>query len=535
MNRPLRRRFLVLMVAGMSLLGVTWLLGREMRRGASYYFPTWQLGEFSEQRYGERFAELTNVSQSLPIVLQVMQQRPSKFGGKWEELREKLPAELNRLMPRYLGPNWAAAHWLAQHATEAEVAVNMVERWDQMCQELRTDWLTTIGPNQVSQRPEYLPLLRRLTGDPDPEIALTGAYLMAGYRPISEMDAVAVRNVMLAGGAQVSLRLHLLLAWQIGLQPRTSPALIEALQTWADSTNRTCAVAGALGLVMVDPVRYSPGDLLEPRWRKLPRNEARQVLEMARRPGFEQLMLSDWALDFFGKLLSAPSSRAPAATFENDPPKDSILWSYRLLGTNAVRFVPALVAQFPKEDLGRSAAMTFATVAGTDASLVPSVTPALTNAEAAGPLLLWLTQLGPRARSARTVVQRLATDEIRFLPGSETVRIAGLDPVLAKRFGLRVSETPKAGRKPMKAGFRLPSEVSVVAEEVCPWSLVGLWPGSGRGFSLPDLARLPAGDRSYLVSLPESNLAELAQRCLAAMDAVPAAEKPDSANRSANQ
>lgn len=461
------------------------------------------------------------MSRALPIVLRAMEQRPSRLGERWEELRGKLPKEIGSRMPRYVGPNWDPARWLAEYAAEPEVAAKVVERWDRMWQETRNEWLGTVGPNQVSQRPEYLPLMRLLTVNPDPEISLTAAYLLTGYRPISGGDSVAVRNAMVAGGSRVSLRLHLSLAWQIGLQPKPSPTLIETLRAWADSTNQTCAIAGALGLAVADPAGFPPEKLVEHIWRRLPRAQGREVLEMTRRPGFERLMLSDWAMGFFAKLLLAPPSRTNAATFENDPPKDSILWSYRRLGTNAARFAPALVSQFPQPNLWRSAAIAFATVAGTDAALVPLIIPALTNSETVGPLLLWLTKLGPQARSAREIVQRLAEDELRFPPASDTVKVVGLDPVLAKRYGLRVPDASTAVRKPKNPGFRLPSEISVAAEDSCPWPLVGLWPGSTRGVDDSGLGGLPEGDRSYLVSLPETDIAELAKRCLLAMDSDP--------------
>jgi Txe/YoeB family toxin of Txe-Axe toxin-antitoxin module len=518
MNRPPRHRLLILMLAGVSLMGVTWLLGRDPRKGEGYYFPTWRLGEFSEQQYWKRYGKLTNVSQNLPIVLRAMERHPSKLGEKWEDLRGEVPEQWRRRLPQYLGPNWAAASWLAQHATDREVAAKVVERWDRMWQGTRNDWLGTVGPNQVSQRPEYLPLLRKLAGDLDPEIALSAAYLLTGYRPISETDSMVVRKAMMAGGSRVSLRLHLLLSWQIGLQPMPSPSLVQALQAWSDSTNRTSAIAGALGLVMVDPAKFPPGELLEPRWRKLPRAEAREVLEMTRRAGFEGLMLSEWAVAFFGALLAVPTNQITPATFESTPPKDFILWSYRQFGTNAAGLAPALVPLFSAEGLENASAGAFASIAGPDASLVPLVAPALTNADAAGPLLLWLTSIGPRALAARDEVRRLAQDGVRFPPAALKGSPMRLDPVLAKRYGLPAPAPKDPDRKVREPSPRKPSEIRVKAQDVCPWPLAAIWPGSALGLGKPDSGRLSDLDRAFLIGLRESTLGELAQRCLAAME-----------------
>ncbi len=514
MNSQLKRRTMGSLFVAAIVVGVICVVGRGSRRGVGYYFPTWQFGESTEEQYSSRVAELTNVSRIAPLAIRAMERGPSEFGQRWESVREKLPDKVRSRVPIYLGPSWTAVLWLDSNAGEREVAAGTVEGWKRMDEGLRHTWFLGVETNSILRRREYLPLFRQLADEGD----LKAAYLLACYEPVSVGDLQLIARVMERKGPRTVVGHCLLLAERIATLGTKSPALVTALESWAKGTDGKCGSAGGVGLALVDPVRYPPDKLLEPHWRTLPAMDGGQLLEQLSRKEFDRLMLSEWALGFLGGLVPKATNRVTGATFENGPPSAPLFRSLRRFGTNAARLAPQLVPLLSGTDLQKESALTLATVAGPDETLIPLVASGLTNAEAAGPLLVWLTSLGPKARPVREPVRALAEDLVQFPP--EVPKLL-MDPVIAKRYGLIPDVSQNPAGDPRKPSFRKPSGVRLKATDVCPPSLSALWPRPARGANEAGVDAVPRVDQNVLARLPDSNLAELAKRCLNAMDSDP--------------
>jgi hypothetical protein len=514
MKRPLNFRLSILLVVGVALIGVVSLGLHGSRRGVNYYFPTWLPSNSSLKIYEARFEELTNVERSLPIVLQAMEQRPSRLGEKWEELRDKLPGNFGEHLPQYAGPSWDAPQWLKVYCGEKRVAVGITNRWKRMTAELRDDWLCAIGPRSITNRSEYLPLLREICASGDPKLELTAAYLLAGYRPLLEADAILVARTMTNSPMSAPPRIHRLIAWQLGTLPSASTEITRALEIWMASTDAGRSVAGALGLAMLKPHEFPPQTYLEPRWRRLPERDGLDLLGFVRRADFAPLMTSDWALTFLVNLLAASNHQGLGETFESNPPKDSILYNLLLAGTNAAPAAPAIIPLLTDSDLGASASQAFGNIAGESPELVPRILPGLSNVSSAAPLLIWLTQLGSKATDALSEVRRLANGEIQFQSEHNYTR---LDPKLARRYGLipNGNQAEAKPRNPMSV--RRPFQIKVKASDGCPPNLLRLWPGYEKISAQIGPATAGIKDSKILERLPAASLAELAYRCLQQM------------------
>ncbi len=521
------------MIAAAVLIGAVWLLGLGRGKGEGYYFPTWQWGEAIEEEQAERMARLNDVSQVAPIAVSSMERGLSDFGVKWEEVRENLPDGIRSRVPKYIGPRWDALAWLVSHANHPLVAAGMVERWNRMDADRRHWWILQVEPESVRQRREYQPLLRQIAAYTQPVASMNAASLLAAFDPISDGDAQIAAGAMERNGAYAGFGFCLRLAERILDHRPIPPELIKVLESWSNSDAPGCGAAGGVALALLDPVKYPPERVLEPHWRKLPAQEGEDMLSALGRTRFEPLMRSAWGVGFVGELLLNTTNRSKTATLWTTPRTRTLLQCIERMGTNAAALAPRMVPLLSWPDLQRESAAVFAAIAGSDARWIELVVPGLTNAKTSGPLLLWLTSLGPKARSARETVHQLAEAQILFPPLVQ--RNLMMDPVLAKRYGLIPAASEDSLRNSRSPTVRRPGEVRIKAADVCPVSLVAFWPQSVLGSNRSPSDETSGASQDIRARLPDSNLAELAQRCLAAMDAAPTAEKPDSANRSANQ
>lgn len=533
MKMPPRSRLLPLLSIGVAMLAVTALWLRQQQgafRGASYYFPAWRTSDGSDSRAHERLEELTNINTGLPMVFAALEHTPSAAGAQWNQLYEKLPGSLRERLPTYEPNDDLPLAWLSFHAENPEVARAVTNRWRRWPEELRVKWLFSQTPGVFTNRAEYLPLLMETSRSTNSIHALNAANLLATVRPVSEMNAALIARAMTSSGeapqAWFGAVDYQLAATLAALDP-APPVIRRALQQWLDSTSRPRAAAAALALARLAPDEFPPAIHLEPRWRQLPGDEGIRLFRWLGQPQFQPLAASPWGIGFLTQLLQAtPGTNRPRTITEMSPAL-GILPVLTKLGPAAAEAVPGILPLLAhtNSQMAAAAATAFASVAPPWPGLVPAILPHLTNEAAAAPLLLWLTSLGTNAVAASGEVYGLARETTRF-PDVSWPGASQMDSALAQRYGLMPSTSlhrPTTEAERARANWLKPSKIKLSALGHCPPALVRFWPGYERTHAsvtnqAPSVSE-EVQTRRLLRKLPLSNLAELAQRCLASIAA----------------
>lgn len=536
-----RRRFRrwAWVTAGFLAVVVVALSLRTGTRQASYYFPVWYRPDWTQATVAERFEELTNVTQSLPIVLAAVNRSPRtlKLGQKVEAIRRKLPQSVGARLPQYRAPDGKPWHWLALYSCDPEVARTVSDQWVRWSESLRGDWVFNqwlYAPRDcLAQRPEYVPLLRESCRNTNPNLAFSGVALLLRFRPVNAENAEVIAHALTNHGNATGDPMDHLLAQQLAGLEAPPRAIVAALKVWLASPAPRRAALAALVLAQLDPVAFPPETVLEPVWRQLQPETGRSLVLLLAKPEFQRLASSPWAINFLAGLLAVDPANAPGAPFGAAPPQAEILSVIGSAAPAGGKLSPIILPLLSSTNgsVSRAAGKAWALLTPALPEHVSGFAQQLTNEFAAAPLLLWLTSLGTNAAPAYREVERLARETVRFPQRRASPK---MNTAIARRYGLiqpePSDEAASAQAPAADRNWRKPSQIIVSAAQDCPRGLERYWPGYERA------SRLAASGASEtrrdtpvsvnLDTLPASNLAELARRCLA--NITPGLSPPDS-------
>lgn len=522
------------MATSLFLLALVALsLGRRSR-GVRYYFPSWVGSDWNHEVAAERLDELTNIVRSLPIVLAAAEQSPWKatLGETLDRVRQGLPGVVGERLPHYLASDERPLYWLAMHSGAPEVAQAVSDHWTRWPESLRGLWVFSgwihAPRGGLTNRAEYLPLLREMCRSTNPNFASSAVELLLQYRPVTAEHAQLVAEFMMHHGRASGESTDQQLAQQLAGLVTVPHEIVNALKIWLTSPFGKRATLSALVLSQLDPAAFPPETVLEPLWLRLAPVGGGSVLLLLNEPEFQTLANSPWTLGFLGRLLAVQPVDVRGATFGTAPPKLAILGVVEAAGQAAAQLTPVILPLLSDTNafISRAAARAFAAVTPTLPEYVPEIRGHLTNGNAAAPLLLWLTSLGTNAASAHDEIDRLAKENVRF-PKRSAIATSIIDPTLARRYGLILLETLPGKSSPNATSDdqngRKPSEIRVSASQDCPPALARFWPGfeQARKLSESEPSQSTRGSKSPVnpYKLPDSNLAELARRCLTTVSA----------------
>lgn len=521
-NPSLRTRVLVLIGAGMALVALVWLAGRPEYRGVGYYFPTWVGANGGPGNRDERLDELTNVNRSLPLVLVALERTSSPLGVGWEKVRADLPGFLRDRVPHYFTPDpTIPSVWISMHAGEPEVARSVVSHWSRWSDELRYSWLTGQSPKVLTNRFEYLPLLRTVAQGTNELLIFDAARLLAAYRPLDLTNANAIDQSLLTSqtGPQMNYECARLLQKLAELDHLPSP-IRDTLERWLTQAGPAQAAFAALTLGCIEPSRFPPDTFLEPRFSGLPPDQQLLFLRFLARTGFRKAAASPWGVDFLKQLLVLKEDGTRPDLLLAGPALTVLQEVGPVAAGSAPAILPLLV--HTNNSLAHQAASAFTSVALGSPELIPAILPHLTNRTISAPLLLWLSALGPKAIAAQKAVADIAADAVRF-PTSPQLQMGTMDPILARRYGLVPQESGVEGSSLRTSASSIgvkPSGITVWPR-ACPRHLLTFWPGYGTAHRvLTNKFPTVSVDQyfaSYNHHLNSTSLAELAQRCLTNM------------------
>ncbi len=571
-SRQRLRLAAILGIAALVILGVAFALGGGTR-GAGYYFPHWVGAEWDPAADAEKRAgELTNITSSLPIVLEAAEATPSGLGNQWTKLLERLPEPLQKRLPQYVEPDDQPLLWLTLHGPDKEVAAAISHRWTRWPETLRAAWLGAVESEQITNRTEYLPLLYQSCRSTNEDLAIPAVGLILGFRPFTDENAKPVAEALLQPGRMRSLFSDL-----IG-PDSVPPVMMQALQAELICADPEDSFLAALVLAKVDPSAFPPRSTLEPFWSRLDPEAAARVLATLTQPEIRSLATSEWAVDFLARLLTAKPGNEGSASISNPKVDPLILTLLEQAGPSAAKAVPAIATRFsdPNRLVRLRAAMAFAAVAPPRPEYLPMIQKQFTNPYVVAPLLLWLTSMGTNATSVFDDVSGFTDGSLGLaipIPIPKPSRPFVMDPALMYRYGLvpRPVETPSQTnsevtvspethadiRRPAFSFYSetridpalarryglvpdrhvgelnslptnqvpeslwKPGVITVSARISCPPGLIHLWPGyeETRAAVRQQFPKDSPGPtpQQVLGQLPRSNLAELARRTLAAI------------------
>jgi hypothetical protein len=507
-----RRRMSVLLLGVVAFLGAAWLLVREPRRDAEYYFPTWHSGSVEYSEVERRQSELTNVVEALPVVLAALERKPSPVGELWRKGRDHGPQFLSDALPAYVGPTdgyHQAMMWLGRHATNAHVwaAVRLQSaRWPE---QTLADWFGAANPVEMARLGDYpevmLPPLRQSRHALLVSVAFVHFCFWPEPNPEVE-DALAevLRGSLVAGHANIREQL----CGKLRSGKSLSPPVVQALREWRNSPHPAIRLEGAFTLCAVDPEQFRPEDLLEPEFRVLPEESRwRYLAKLGARSG-ERLAGSAWALRQCEVRLDALQAAPPGEMLH---PGDigGVLPALANAGLNAKEFGPKLLtllsATATDESHARGAAKALAAITPADAAWSPQFQPWLTNAATCGAFLLWHASLGEQAAPAVAQIRALAEDRTYVTEASIRVVSAVLS-----RYGFS-SERPigRAVKEQLHFTGKSPRQVRMELRD-CPPRLRKYWPGY-----VDSPEQLPPWEEAVRLSrYAPVNLADLARHAL---------------------
>ncbi len=483
-------------LACVVLLAVCW--SAFAPKGTGYYFPSWKRSAAPDV-WEARQASLTNIAESLPLVLDAADRKDLSVGRKWNEWAERIPEAVQRRLPLYLPPGEEPWDWLALHADHPSVAAAVSDQWSRWDRLQRLAWRESQGNRLYTNRTEYLPLLAEDCRRGDGHDGALATALLLGYRPMPDVAARAVADRIESIGLDPEF------SFVLADHDRIPPVLVKALTKELASTGTGRASVAALLLAKFDPAHFPPESCLEPLWPPGASVEEFGILAEMGLPAFSSVVATPWGARFLhARLLDMEKSGASRHRNLFGAPTLSALENVGPLASNSL---PVLIRFLDDGDdaNARGAARAFASLAVDSPQWSRTVSRHLTNPVLAAPLLLWMTSLGTNALPAIDAVRDVADDRVVYaLPSWRA------DRVLLQRYGLK-----PIGR------FATPNGKSsewVVSPDSCPAHLLFLWPGAGPRTSASEReAPLKESEEGETVTL-----AILARRCLVSMTNGPA-------------